>query len=296
MQPYRSLLFVPANKPSWVAKALRNDLDALILDLEDAVPGAEKATARRGLADAVAEVRATAPHVGVVVRPNAWTTPEGPADLEAAVHAGADALLVPKVDDLAAIRTLDAVLSFIERRANVDDGRTQVIASLESAAGILHTDAVAAGPRVGGALAAAARDGDTARSVGFRWTAGGAETLGWRTRVVLACRAANERHPIVGLWQDVHDLDGLRRFADANRDIGFRGQVVIHPSHIDVVNDVFTPSEELVAYYRGMLEVWEQAEADGRGAVSYDGDHIDIAHVRTAQDIVTFAARLRDRT
>lgn len=295
MQPYRSLLFVPANKPTWVAKALRHDLDALILDLEDAVPADDKATARAGLADAVAEVRETAPHVGVIIRPNAWSTAEAPADLEAAVLAGADALLVPKVDDLAAVRSLDAVLSFIERRAGRSDGATEIVASLESAAGILQADRIAAGPRLGGALAAAARDGDTARSVGFRWSPEGQETLAWRTQVVLACRAADERHPIVGLWQDVHDLDGLRRFADANRDLGFRGQVVIHPSHIDVVNEVYSPSDELVAYYRGMLEAWDAAQAEGRGAVSYDGDHIDIAHVRTAREVVDFAERLTER-
>lgn len=295
MQPYRSLLFVPAHKADWVAKALRNGVDAIILDLEDAVPEGDKALARGNLTDAAAEIRATAPHVGVVVRPNGWPTPHAPADLEAAVAAGVDALLVPKVDSAHELERLDAVLSFLERRRGTDEGRTEVIASLESASGLLHADTITAAPRVGGALAAAARDGDTARSVGFRWTAEGTETLAWRTQVVLACRANNQRHPIVGLWQDVADLDGLARFAAANRDIGYRGQIIIHPSHAEVVNDAFTPAPELVAYYEGMIATWETAQAEGHGAVAYDGDHVDVAHVQTAREVVAFARQLGSR-
>jgi citrate lyase subunit beta / citryl-CoA lyase len=292
VQPYRSLLFVPAHKPDWVAKALRAEVDAIILDLEDAVPEDAKASARDNLADAIAEMRSTAPHVGAVVRPNAVTSAHGAADLEAAVLAGADVLLVPKVDTFQQLDRLDAVLSHVERRADVDDRRTEVIASLESARGLLNADTIAAAPRLDGALAAAARDGDTARSVGFRWSAHGTETLAFRSRVVLACRAAGERHPVVGLWQDVHDLEGLRTFAEANRDLGFRGQVIIHPAHAEPVNTAYTPAPELVAYYEGMIEAWEAASAEGQGAVAYDGDHIDIAHVRTARETVAFARRL----
>jgi citrate lyase subunit beta / citryl-CoA lyase len=292
VHPYRSLLFVPAHKADWVAKALRAPVDAIILDLEDAVPEDAKASARDHLADAVAEVRATDPRVGVVVRPNASTTAHGAADLEAAVTAGADVLLVPKVDTFQQLDRLDAVLSHVERRCELTDGRTEVIASLESARGLLNTDAIATAPRLAGALAAAARDGDTARSVGFRWSPQGLETLAFRSRVVLACRAAAERHPIVGLWQDVRDLEGLRTFAEANRDLGFRGQVVIHPSHVEPVNAAYTPSPELVAYYRGMIEAWEAATAEGRGAVAYEGDHVDVAHVQTARDVVAFATLL----
>lgn len=295
MQPYRSLLFVPAHKADWVHKALRAEPDAIILDLEDAVPADAKARARDGLDDAITEARATAPHVGLLVRPNHWSTSEGPADLEAAVRARADALLVPKVDRADDLVHLGAILDYLERTHGVPDGATEVVASLESAAGLVATESIVRVPRVAGALAAAARDGDTARSVGFTWTPAGLETLAFRSHAVLACRAADARHPIVGLWQDVQDLDGLRDFAVANQQLGFRGQVVIHPSHVATVNEVYSPSPATVAYYRGLVEAWDAAQQQGAGAVVYDGDHIDVAHVATARDVLAFAERLAAR-
>ncbi|MBA2556000.1 MAG: CoA ester lyase, partial [Chloroflexi bacterium] len=214
MQPYRSLLFVPAHKPDWVTKALRAAPDAIILDLEDAVPDESKVRARELLADEIQEIRETAAHVGAVVRLNSWPSEHAPAEVEAALVADADVLMIPKVDTADELDRLAAVLGYEERRTGVEEGRTALLATLESAQGLLNTDKIAAAPRVGGVLAAAARDGDTARSIGFRWTPTGEETLAFRSRTVLACRAAGDRHPVVGLWQDVKDLEGLRRFAE----------------------------------------------------------------------------------
>jgi citrate lyase subunit beta/citryl-CoA lyase len=293
VHPYRSLLFVPGHKPDWVVKAARSGADAVIIDLEDAVPEAAKADARDGLVDAVREARATSPSVGVLVRPNGATSPHVAADLEAVVPAAPDALLVPKVDRAADLDRLDAVLDHVERRDGAAT-RVEVVASLESASGLVNAAEIAAAPRVAGALAAAARDGDTARSVGFRWSPAGTETLAFRSQVVLACRAATDRHPVVGLWQELRDLDGLADFARANRDLGFRGQVVIHPSHVDAVNEAYTPDPALVAYYEQLVATWEEAQAAGDGAVVFDGDHVDVAHVQTARDVVAFARRLAE--
>lgn len=286
LPPYRCLLFVPGHKPDWVTKAARVQPDAIILDLEDAVPPQEKAAARNGLAAAVAEARQLG--MGVAVRPNGWSSEHGPADLEQCVAAGVETLLVPKVDTAHELVQLDAVLTYLERRLGTAVGRTRVIASLETAAGLLNVAAIAAAPRIDSCLAAAAKDGDTSRSVGFRWSPHGTETLGWRTNTVLACRAVGI-HPVVGLWQEVADLDGLREFAEANRAIGFGGQIVIHPTHVREVQEVFSPSEADLAYYTGLLAAVEKAESTGSGAVIYEGDHVDAAHVATARAVVELA-------
>lgn len=283
LPPFRSLLFVPGHKPEWVLKALRVPPDAVILDLEDAVPHDGKPAARGALADSIRALRDAG--VGVVVRPNGWSTEHGPADLDAVVPAAPDALLVPKVDTEVEMVRLDAVIAHLERRAGLTPGGIAVIASLESASGLDRASRIAAAPRVAGVVAAAARNGDTARSVGFRWSAEGLETLAWRTSAVVACRAAGGQ-PFVGLWQEIHDLDGLRRFAAANRAIGFAGQTVIHPSHVEPVNEAFGPTEEDVAYYEGLLEAVAEAERTGSGAVVYRGEHVDAAHVATARAIV----------
>lgn len=286
MPPYRCLLFVPGHKPDWVAKAARVHPDAIIVDLEDAVPEAGKTAARDGLPAAVESARQYG--MGVVVRPNAWCSAYAPADIAACVNARVDAVLIPKVDNAHELIRMDAVLSYLERRSGIQEGATRVIASLESAAGLVNAAAIAMAPRVDACLVAAAKDGDTARSVRFRWSREGTETLAWRTSTVLACRAAGI-HPVVGLWQEVGDVDGLLSFAVANRAIGFGGQIVIHPSHVDPVQQAFSPSAEELSYYRGLIAAVEDAESRGSGAVTYLGEHVDAAHVATARAAVELA-------
>jgi citrate lyase subunit beta/citryl-CoA lyase len=135
-------------------------------------------------------------------------------------------------------------------------------------------------------VGAAARNADVARSLGFQWTDEGLETLYMRSRIVTAARAAGLTNPIGGLWQDVSDLEGLRRFSAFNRRLGFGGQIVIHPSHVAPVNEIFSLSEQEVAYYRGLVAAYEGAEAEGSGTVAYDGEMIDLAHVKTARELL----------
>jgi citrate lyase subunit beta/citryl-CoA lyase len=122
-----------------------------------------------------------------------------------------------------------------------------------------------------------ARHADIAREVGFEWTPEGLETLYLRSRVLLACREAGLR-PLTGLWEDIADLDGLAGFATRGRQLGFRGMIVIHPSHVPVVNEVFSPSEEDIDFYRGMVSAYLAAARAGEGAIRYRGVHIDRAH------------------
>ena len=137
-------------------------------------------------------------------------------------------------------------------------------------------------------FAGTAKDADVSRSIGFQFTPDGLETLYLRSRALLAVRAAGRRFPIVGIWQDLTDDAGARRFAEQNRQLGFTGQVLIHPSHIAMVNAVFTPSEQEVAFYAGMIEAFETAEAQGIAAIRYEGQHIDYAHVKTAREVLAF--------
>jgi citrate lyase subunit beta / citryl-CoA lyase len=292
VRPYRSLLFVPAHKDTWVAKALAAGPDAVILDLEDAVPDAEKPRAREVLADSIAEARRTDAGVGIFVRPNSWESRAFAPDLEAAVVPGLDGLLLPKLYGEADVLRFDAVLTYLELQAGIAEGAVELIATLETAESLDACERIARAPRVVSMLGATARDADVQRAVGYRWTAEGLETLYLRSRVVLACRAAGLSHPVCGLWQDLRDLDGLARFAAANRDLGYRGQVLIHPSHVERVNEVFTPTQEEVAFYRGMIRAFEEAEAAGSAAVDYEGQHVDRAHYLTARETVAFAEGL----
>jgi citrate lyase subunit beta/citryl-CoA lyase len=290
MRPHRSLLFVPAHREGWASKAVAAGADAVILDLEDAVPDAEKPRARELLAKTVEQLRAEAPHVGVLVRPNSWESGQFGMDLDAAIAPGVEALLLPKVYSATDVLRFDAVVTYCELRAGLSAGSVEFMVTLETAQSLVNCEELARAPRVASLLGATARDADVARAVGYRWTPEGLETLYFRSRVVLACRAAGLSHPISGLWQDLRDLEGLVRFAEGSRGLGYRGQVLIHPSHVGPVNDVYTPTPQEVEFYRGMIAAFDRS---GEAAVDYEGQHVDLAHYRTAQEVVALAEQLR---
>jgi citrate lyase subunit beta / citryl-CoA lyase len=135
----------------------------------------------------------------------------------------------------------------------------------------------------------AGKGGDTNRSLGYRRTRDGTETLFIRSKVLLDARAAGIQYPLVASWFDVGDRDGLIADAQRNRQLGFSGMLLIHPSHVAPVNQIFTPSVEELAYYRGLLDAMEKAEQQGTAAVAYQGAMVDIAMVKTAQQMLEFA-------
>ena len=249
--------------------------------------------ARAAVRASIERLGAAATTAGVWVRPNAWESQLAGVDLEAVVVEGLDGIFLPKVYGPADVLRFDTLLEHFEIRAGLDVGGIEIIVSLETAQSMAACEEIAhASPRVASLFGATARDADIGRALGFTWTAEGLETLYVRSRILLACRAAGLHHPICGLWQDLADLDGLERFAEANRGLGYRGQVAIHPSHVAIINRVFTPSSEELAFYRGMVEALETAQAAGRAAVDYEGQHIDIAHVKTAREILARAEML----
>lgn len=292
MKPVRSLLFVPGHKKDWIYKALNSDSDAVIIDLEDSVPEADKDLARTNTREVLEEQAVSG--TTILVRPNALDTDHFGADVAAVVSDGLTGLLLPKLFSRDDVVRFDALVTAAELANGVARGHIELVPSLETAASINKVDEILAGPRVGGVMAAAAKDADVSREVGFSWTPEGLETLHLRSKVVLAARAANVRCIVLGLWQEVRNLDGLRTFAHSNNGLGYTGQVIIHPSHAPVVNEEYGLTEQQVAYYRGLIEAFEKASAEGHGAVSYQGDHIDLAHANHARGALAVAGYSTD--
>ena len=106
---------------------------------------------------------------------------------------------------------------------------------------------------------------------------------------MLDARAAGIQYPLVASWFDVGDRDGLIADAQRNRQLGFSGMLLIHPSHVAPVNQIFTPSAEELAYYKGLLDAMEEAERQGTAAAAYQGTMVDIAMAKTAQQTLDFA-------
>lgn len=293
MKPYRSMLFVPGHKPTWAEKGVATGADAIILDLEDSVPPQEKLTARTSVRETITRLRESNSRADVWVRPNSSDTGLQGADFEAATVPGLAGFFLPKVVNAREIIGIDAVLSHIEQRYGLEPGSVRLIITYETAESMAQCEEIAAAsPRIASLLGGTGPSADVGRSLGFEFTNEGLESLYLRSRILLAARSNGLDHPVGGVWQDIKDLDGCRTFAVDQRRLGYRGLVCIHPSHVAVANDVFTPPADVVDRARRVVEAYYAGEAAGHSAVVFEGHMIDLAHARTAQGILDLADSL----
>ena len=293
---HRSGLFVPGHLPDWVPKAVRSGSDLLILDLEDSVPVAEKARARALVRESIEGLAAEGQDRSV--RINGFDTGLALDDLEAIVCPALQSVRLPKVESADDLRELDALLTHLEMRAGMEPGSVATPLDLETAGGMRNAyDILRASPRATSMMLGCGPGGDAARAVGYQWRKDGTETHYLRSRAVLDARAAGIEYPLVTSWWDIRDLEGLRADAALNRRFGFRGMVVMHPSHVPIVNETFTPNEDELAHARGLIEAMETAEREGNAAVTYEGHMVDYAMVTTARELLDLAASIdaRDR-
>ncbi|MRX48917.1 CoA ester lyase [Paracoccus sp. S-4012] len=281
MRPIRSLMFVPGHKDKFIAKIPTLGADAIVLDLEDSVPDALKVEAREKVARLIPGLAGTGPRL--YVRTNRGPHAYDVDDLRAVVQPGLDGIFVSKAEDPTDIEYLSRLIAEIEHRRGMQIGSVRLIVPIETAKAAEFVYDIVSNPRVAHLVQVTAKGADLERNLGFRWTPEGTETLYLRSRAVVAARAAGKPFIIGGLWQEVHDLDGLRRAAGFNKTLGFTGEIVLHPSNVPVVNEIYSPAEEEFDFYRGMIAAFTEAEAKGEGAVIYRGEHIDIAHVQTAR-------------
>ncbi|MGM0590124.1 MAG: HpcH/HpaI aldolase/citrate lyase family protein [Halobacteriota archaeon] len=285
MDPIRSLLYVPANREDWVRGAPdKYPADGFIFDLEDSIqPTAEaKQEARETLAACADALEAT--DATVTVRVNGPSTEYIDDDLDAVVGLDVDALLVPDLGTPQDIERLDHILGHLERTRGVDE-EVEIIAMAEDAYGLNHVEELcAASDRVTATVGASGENADPQRAVGYDFTREGRERQYLLSQVVMDGRAQGIEELIAGVWMDVDDLDGLRDEAEFVSQLGYTGMMVIHPSHVEVVNDVFTPDPDRVDYAQRLIEAYEAAE--GTAAIRFEGDMVDTAHAKTAQKLV----------
>jgi citrate lyase subunit beta / citryl-CoA lyase len=291
IRPSRSALFVPGNRAAWIEKAAGYGADTLILDLEDSVPDQEKAPARAivkaGLKALSAKGQATS------VRVNGFATGLTLDDLEGILCPELDSVSLPKVETVADMNELDALLTHLERRMGIPVGQVETPLGCETAKAMRNIYEIAtACRRVKRVGLAAGPGGDAARAIGYQWTKEGTETLFLRSKAVLDARAAGILYPTISSWWNIKDLEGLERDARWNRQLGYRGQTVMHPSHVPIVNRVFTPTTDEIEFYKGLIEAMKDAERRGIAAVTYKGDMVDEAMVKTAREMLSFASSI----
>jgi citrate lyase beta subunit len=274
-------------------KALASDADAVFLDLEDAVAPEDKAGARGDVISALQELdwrgRST------LFRANALDTPYFYRDLIEVVEAAGgslDAVMIPKVNRPEDLHAVSVLLEGLELATGLDVGKTRIQAQIEGAEGLANADSIARatdrleaihfGP---GDFAATLRMPLTSIGVMDEWDEAypGHRFHYAMQRIVVAARAAGVR-VLDGPVADYGDEEGLRGSCLRARSLGFDGKWCIHPSQIPVVNEAFSPTEKEVEWARKVVGAYEEANAAGSGSVSVDGQMVDAASIRMAQN------------
>jgi citrate lyase subunit beta/citryl-CoA lyase len=293
MKAARSLLAVPATRRNMVEKALASDADGVFLDLEDAVAPDHKAGAREDVARALQELDWRGRPK--LFRANALDTPYFYRDLIEVIEAAGDfldAVIVPKVNRPEDLHAVSVLLKGLELATDLDGGKIRLQAQIESAKGLTNADAIASatdrlealhfGP---GDFAATARMPLTSIGVMDEWDEvyPGHRFHYAMQRIVVAARAAGVR-VVDGPVADYGDEEGLRRSCLLARSLGFDGKWCIHPAQIPVVNETFSPTEKEVEWAQKVVAAYEEANSAGSGSVSVDGQMVDAASIRMAQN------------
>ena len=288
----RSWMFVPGHRQKMIDKALGlAQVDALMLDIEDGVPQQEKQTARQQIGASLVKDREPGTGPARFVRVSSISYEYITADLAHIVQPGLDGLVLPKVETPQQIQLVDAILRDRERQMGSAAGKIALLIAIESPRGLLNAYSIAtASPRVTGLLFGAE---DLGKELGlpFRREAEASELLFPRSTLVVAAAAANIQ-AVDGVWPDLSDAEGLKRYALQSRRLGFSGMSLIHPGQIETINQIFGPSADEGAYCQKVIEAFDAALSRGDGSIAFGGQLIDLPIVERAKRTVAFAAKL----
>lgn len=287
----RSLMFTPGQRPKMIAKALGLHVDAVILDLEDGVPLAEKDGAA-DLVGATIKGNDVSQVPALFVRINGLESGRMYRDLDAVIWQGIDGVLVPKVESPREIWSVAGAISVLEEQRGIEAGSVSILVAIESAVGLKAAPEVFTSSERVTATMFGAEDYALDLGLPVRREGVGQQLLHARSALVMAATIARIR-AFDQVWLEFQDRNGLRAEALEGRELGFAGKTLIHPDQIDIVNEVFIPSEEDVAHARSILEAFDVAVADGVGAVMLGGQLVELPIVERARDIVTAHERLQ---
>lgn len=283
---WRTALFIPVHIEKFVAKAHTRGADAYILDLEDSVPLEQKAEARRCVVPAAKTVSQDG--ADALVRINLIES-LAMDDLDASIDPAVRAVVVPKVESAQQLQNFAARIDVLEQERGMELGHTAMIAMIESVDALPVLDDIAkAHPRV---VAMTLGSEDFSATAGMQPLP---QTLLLPNQMLaFACRRANIM-PLgfPGSIADYSDLDAFRDTIVFAKQLGFVGAFCIHPKQVEVLNEVLTPTQAELEDARGLLEVFEDGLAKGKGAVEYKGKMIDLPVVERARELLRNAERL----
>lgn len=280
----RSMMFLNCQKPGLIKDPYIYKPDSMILDLEDAVAENQKDAARFSLFHALREID----YHGVerVVRINGLDTNLWKEDIMAAVAGGCDAIRIPKTERPEDVRLVEEVIELAEARFNRPIGSVLIMAALESARGIMKAlDICESSERL---LGVALSGGDYTKDLQTHITGTGLELMGARQNMLIAARAAKVQC-FDTVYTNLDDMEGFRKDVETIHLMGFDGKSIINPRQIQIVHDIFTPSEKDIIFAEKVVKEIDDKKEKGIGVFTVDGKMIDIAFYDGAMRTISLA-------
>ena len=277
-------MFLNAQKPGLIKDPYIYKPDSIMLDLEDAVAEKEKDAARFSLYHALQEID----YHGVerVVRINGLDSPYWKEDIRCAVAGGCDAIRIPKTESAQDVKAVETEVENAEKEFGILEGRTLIMAALESARGIMKAlDICEASERLFGI---ALSGGDYTKDLQTHITGTGVELMGARQNMVIAARAAGVQC-FDTVYTDLDDMDGFKKDVETIHLMGFDGKSIINPRQIEVVHEIFTPSQKDIIFAEKVVKEIDDKKAKGIGVFTVDGKMIDIAFYDGAKRTIELA-------
>lgn len=303
VRPLRTVLFVPGSDEGELKAAPHHGADAVVIDLEEPqtpFPEAARRAAREQVESFLTNAETGEGRPAYFVRVQSVESGQMLRDLRAVIGERLTGVLLPKVQGPHDVWGAEALITAVELEKGVPRGATLMYPILETAQSIrLAYEIGIASPRVTYLGGAVSRFGDIHQAIGYRWSPEGLESLFLRSKVLIDARAAGIRYPISGMWGGANDdLDGLRAWSEHLRDLGYFGMMIGEPTHAPIVNEIFSPSPDDVAYWQDLDRLATEAEQAGTGPILYgdanqgEGHVVHIAHVGSARQNLQWAQAL----
>ena len=280
----RSMMFLNCQKPGLIKDPYIYKPDSIMLDLEDAVAENEKDAARYSLFHALKEIDYR--DVERVVRINGLDTPHWQEDVRVCVAGGADVIRIPKVETPNDIATVERALSLAESEFGRPQGRTLLMAAIESCVGVMNVYDICrcSGRLIGIALSG----GDYTKDLQTTISGTGVELNGARQQLIIAARAAKVQC-FDTVFTDLNDMEGFRQEVQMIKTMGLDGKSIVNPRQIPIVHEIFTPTQKEIVFSEKVVREIDEKKAQGIGVFTVDGKMIDIAFYDGAKRVIALA-------
>ena len=282
----RTALFMPGNNPGFLINGGIHGADGIIFDLEDAVAPREKDAARTLTKYALRDMDYPCERL---VRINDISTPYWKIDLDAVVPSKPDGIVLPKCERASDVIEFDEYITSVEERCGLPVGEIKFMCLIETCLGVRNAYEIASASKRVDSIALGCVD--LTFDMGTEISDEGIETQYSRAKLLVDGRAA-EVYVYDTSYTDVENIEGLIKWCKIAKQLGYDGRPVISPSHVEIVNEIFSPSAEEIAYAEEVVEAIEEGRRLGKGAVTLRGKMLDVPHIKRAEQILKVARQL----